>query len=223
MASETKQRLKLLVIDDSVEALELSKLKLEKKGFEVLTLESAQNCLDVITTNNIDLVILDIIMPDIDGNQALQMIREKYNQIQLPIIMMTAKSDAADIIDALKSGANDYITKPVQFDIAHRKIETHLLVAKLSKALGKNKEIQALHATIATYNHELNNPLTICLGKLALFKKKYGEGAEIDGLEKALWRISDILKKTEDVLAKDSVSFDNYDADTLLIKLEKKK
>lgn len=204
MNDNIETNFKILVVDDSQEALNITKLKLEKKGYQIYTLTSAASCMDFIAREKIDLVILDIMMPEIDGNQALRMIRSEYNQIELPIIMMTVRCEAEDVVQAFKGGANDYITKPVQYEIAYRKIKTHLLVAEQSKALGKTKALQAFHSTIATYNHELNNPLTICLGKLTVLKRKFGTSPEIDSMSMSLLRMVEILKKMEALFRNDS-------------------
>ena len=124
---------KILVIDDNKVDLKLSSLMLEQNGFEVTAVNEATNCLENIEANKIDLVLLDIVMPETDGHYVLKMIRAKYSQIELPIIMVTSKSSTSDIVEALKLGANDYIVKPVNFEIAIRRIKTHLTLAEQVK------------------------------------------------------------------------------------------
>ncbi len=190
----------ILVIDDNLVDLKLSTLMLEKNGFTVIGINSSSTCMELLITKKIDIVLLDIMMPEEDGIQTLAKIREKYNQIELPIIMVTSKTDASNIINTLQSGANDYITKPVHYEIATRRIHTHLMVAKLSHELAKSKELETINSAISIYNHELNNPLTICLGKLSTLKRKHSLEPEIIDLENALWRISETLKKTAQFL-----------------------
>jgi DNA-binding response OmpR family regulator len=212
----------ILLIDDNAIDLKISSLMLEKNGYEVITLNSAINCLDYILNQNIDLVILDIVMPNVDGKEALKSIRTTYNLTDLPIIMMTSKSDASDIIEALKLGANDYVTKPVNFEIAFRRIETLLQVKEQAKIVADAKEIRAIHSAIATYNHEINNPLTICIANLALLKKKYEQDSELINMEKSLWRISDMLKKMEQLLANEPLKFNNYGKTSQMIAIQNK-
>jgi DNA-binding response OmpR family regulator len=212
----------ILLIDDNAIDLKISSLMLEKNGYEVITLNSAINCLDYILNQNIDLVILDIVMPNVDGKEALKSIRTTYNLNDLPIIMMTSKSDASDIIEALKLGANDYVTKPVNFEVAFRRIETLLQVKEQAKIVADTKEIRAIHSAIATYNHEINNPLTICIANLALLKKKYEHDSEFINMEKSLWRISDMLKNMEQLLANEPLKFNNYGKTSQMIAIENK-
>ena len=214
---------KILIIDDSAIDLKISSLMFEKNGYEIISLDSAVNCMDYILNQQIDLVILDIIMPDLNGKEALQLIRTKYNQNELPVIMMTSKTDASDIIEALKLGANDYITKPVNYEIAFRRIETLLQVKEQSKVLANTKEIRAIHSAIATYNHEINNPLTISIAKLTFLKKKFSNETEFVHLENSLWRISDMLKKMEKLMEKETLQFENYGEASQMLKLQDKK
>lgn len=85
---------KILVIDDSEVDRELSTLMLEENGFAVVALNQANQCMEAIANEKPNLVLLDIMMPGVDGNQALQQIRQKYSQVELPVIMATSKSDA---------------------------------------------------------------------------------------------------------------------------------
>ena len=213
---------RLLVIDDNVVDLKLTSLMLEKNNFKIFTSTTAVNAMEIIANEKINAVLLDVMMPDMDGNEAIKMIRQKYNQIELPIIMITSKSDASDILDSLNIGANDYITKPVHFEIAIKRIETHLTLNAQSTILAKNKELDAIHISIATYNHEINNPLTICLANIASLQKKYVNDTDLENLEASLWRISDILKKTERLLESNTINYENGMGAGSLIDLHKK-
>jgi signal transduction histidine kinase/DNA-binding response OmpR family regulator len=76
---------------------------------------------------------MDLMMPDCDGISALKLIRERWSQIELPVIMVTARSDASDVIESLREGANDYITKPVDFEMTQIRIKNHLSLSRNSK------------------------------------------------------------------------------------------
>ncbi len=79
-------------------------LILEKHGFEVASLAEGRLCIETIGQEKPELVLLDIMLPDIDGRDLLKSIRERHSQIQLPVIMITAKDDPADVIEALRLG-----------------------------------------------------------------------------------------------------------------------
>lgn len=99
----------ILIVDDEKEIADLVTLYLENEGFSVFKYYSSTEALECINTQSIDLAILDIMMPEIDGLKLCQIIREQYNY---PIIMLTAKSTELDKINGLMLGADDYLTKP---------------------------------------------------------------------------------------------------------------
>src|SRR5262245_61021424 len=102
---------RLLIVDDNENNRDMLARRLERKGFVVSLAESARGLQDRIKQDEIDLVLLDIEMPDITGIDALQTLRSSYSPIQLPIIMVTARTQSEDIVSALELGANDYLTK----------------------------------------------------------------------------------------------------------------
>ncbi len=99
----------ILVVDDEIEIADLIELYLNNEGYNVYKTYSSEKALKIIDKRQIDLAILDIMMPEIDGFTLCQNIRQKYN---FPIIMVTAKITNADKIKGLNIGADDYITKP---------------------------------------------------------------------------------------------------------------
>ena len=99
----------VLVVDDEIEIADLIELYLKNEGYNVYKTYSSEKALKIIKQRNIDLAILDIMMPGIDGFNLCEKIRKEYN---FPIIMVTAKITDADKIKGLNIGADDYITKP---------------------------------------------------------------------------------------------------------------
>ncbi len=100
---------KILITDDEKEIAELAEWYLKNDGFETLLAFSADEALRIIENSEIDLAILDVMLPDMSGFDLCRKIREKY---LFPIIMLTARSDDMDKINGLTIGADDYITKP---------------------------------------------------------------------------------------------------------------
>lgn len=109
---------RLLIVDDVRENREILRRRVERTGFSTTDAAGGIEALDLIERETFDLVLLDMMMPDVDGLQVLARIRAKYSQGVLPVIMVTAKSQSEDIVEALNCGANDYITKPVDFSVA---------------------------------------------------------------------------------------------------------
>ncbi|MEG2083589.1 MAG: response regulator transcription factor, partial [Oscillospiraceae bacterium] len=100
---------KILVVDDEKNICELLRLYLEKDGFEVLLAHGGEDAVDITRKSSPSLVLLDIMMPQMDGWEACRTIREFSN---VPIIMLTAKGDVFDRVMGLELGADDYIVKP---------------------------------------------------------------------------------------------------------------
>ncbi len=110
------QSYKILVVDDEEHIRKILKFKLEKHGYAVITADNGEVALQMIRRESPDLVILDLMMPKMDGFEVCKRIRGNFQTAQIPIIMLTAKSDMADKIKGLGGGANDYLIKPYSND-----------------------------------------------------------------------------------------------------------
>lgn len=100
---------KVLVVDDDVKAVDLVKLYLDRDGYEVLTAHDGVEALRLAREGNPDLIVLDLMLPDIDG---LEVCRTLRHECDVPIIMLTARTTDQDKLTGLDSGADDYVTKP---------------------------------------------------------------------------------------------------------------
>lgn len=103
---------KILVVDDEDHIVELIKFNLEKNGYEVHTSDNGEDCIGFIGTNPIDLLVLDLMLPGMDGLEVCNKIRRMPGLDKLPIIMLTARGEETDRILGLELGADDYMTKP---------------------------------------------------------------------------------------------------------------
>jgi diguanylate cyclase (GGDEF)-like protein len=117
---------RLLIVDDISDNRMILKRRFERRGFDVTEAESGLVAIDLIDKSPFDLVLLDVMMPGIDGMETLKRIRGRKSASALPVIMVTAKSESDNIVDALEQGANDYVTKPVDFAVALARVNTQL-------------------------------------------------------------------------------------------------
>jgi class 3 adenylate cyclase len=117
---------RILVVDDVELNRSMLSRRLERKGFQVDMAEGGQEAIEKIGTTAYDLVLLDIMMPEVSGYDVLKEVRKTRSPLELPIIMATAKDQGEDIVSAFKLGANDYIVKPIDFPVALARIETQL-------------------------------------------------------------------------------------------------
>src|SRR5207244_6935821 len=137
---------RLLIVDDNEMNRDMLARRLARKGYVIGLAGNAKELLERVKQDAVDLVLLDIEMPEISGLDALKTLREHYSPAQLPIIMVTAKNQSDDIVKALEMGANDYLTKPIDFPVALARIGTQLSHKKAQEALRESEERYALAA-----------------------------------------------------------------------------
>lgn len=213
---------RILVVDDSEFDRDLMMKALHQRGgFATLGAGSGEECLKIIADSPVDLILMDLVFPHGEvGSDILQKIRAKHNQIELPVIVVTGLTQTSPLIACLKFGANDYIRKPMNFDVAIARIRTHLQLAEQSRQMAKLTEIAALSALIATYNHEINNPLAIVT--LCMSERNWNKPGNREQLETAVSRITDILVKIRDVADRQEFEYKQYVGLTQMLNLEKK-
>jgi diguanylate cyclase (GGDEF)-like protein/PAS domain S-box-containing protein len=140
------QASRLLIVDDNELNRDMLARRLARKGYEIVLAASARQLPERVKEEAIDLVLLDIEMPEISGLEALKTLRETYSPIELPIIMVTAKDQSEDVVKALDLGANDYVTKPIDFAVALARIGTQLSHKRAQEGLRESEERYALAA-----------------------------------------------------------------------------
>ncbi|MDR0653128.1 MAG: response regulator transcription factor [Synergistaceae bacterium] len=123
MAALTVNKKSILAVDDEPKILEAVASYLESKGYVVHTAENGQSALDIFESRNIALVVLDLMMPGISGEEVCTQIRKKS---RVPILILTAKVDEADHLSGLSIGADDYVTKPFSLKVLAARVDALL-------------------------------------------------------------------------------------------------
>jgi DNA-binding response OmpR family regulator len=131
---------KILIADDGRVMRTVITAKLTEKGYAVTAVASGREALESIKRDPVDLVVLDIHMPDMDGLETLRHLRESHTAIQLPVIMATANDQDADVIESFEAGANDFVSKPINFPVLFARMETHLKLKRAMEALERMTE-----------------------------------------------------------------------------------
>jgi len=116
----------LLVVDDEEMNRDVLSRRLERKGYQVVVAAGGREAIETVEARPIDLVLLDVMMPEVDGLEVLQVLRRRHSQTELPIIMATAKGESEDVVRALELGANDYVVKPLDFPVVLARVESQL-------------------------------------------------------------------------------------------------
>lgn len=137
---------RLLVVDDNEMNRDMLARRLGRNGYRVDVAENARQLIQRVKQSNVDLILLDVEMPEISGLDVLQTLRESYSPAKLPVIMVTAKNQSEDIVKALNLGANDYLTKPVDLPVALARIGTQLSLKQAQEALRESEERYSLAA-----------------------------------------------------------------------------
>jgi diguanylate cyclase (GGDEF)-like protein/PAS domain S-box-containing protein len=136
----------LLLVDDDPANQDLLSRRLKRAGYATEVACSGYEALDVLARREVELVLLDSMMPGLSGIEVLRQLRQRFSPARLPIIMVTALGESERVVEALSLGANDYISKPVDFPVALARIKTQLERKRAEDALRKSEERYALAA-----------------------------------------------------------------------------
>ncbi len=117
---------KILVVDDEERVREMLGFRLRLFGYEVLEASNGEEALDLATREKPDLVLLDIMMPGMDGFQVCSRLKRNDETKDIPIVILTAKADAKDVTRAVNSGAADYVVKPYDPMVLQQKVAKNL-------------------------------------------------------------------------------------------------
>ncbi len=141
---QTPSRGTVLVVDDELITRKLLQHALQRQSFDTLIATNGREALQALSAHEVDIVLMDISMPVMDGYMALRLMRQQHPRNALPIIMMTSSSDSGQIEACFGHGANDYIDKPVDFTILRARIAAQLQVRQTHNALMKSEQRYAL-------------------------------------------------------------------------------
>ncbi len=128
---EKMSKEKILIVDDEEDILELLKYNLQKEGYQVTAATSGENALTLARSQMPALIVLDLMLPGIDGLEVCKIIKNDTKTLNIPIIMLTAKGEEADVVTGLELGADDYIAKP---------FSPKVLIARIRNVLRRKKK-----------------------------------------------------------------------------------
>jgi len=136
----------LLLVDDDTTNQDLLSRRLKRAGYTTEVAGSGYEALDVLAHREVELVLLDSMMPGLSGIELLRQLRQRFTPARLPIIMVTALGESERVVEALNLGANDYISKPVDFPVALARIKAQIERKRAEDALRESEERYALAA-----------------------------------------------------------------------------
>jgi diguanylate cyclase (GGDEF)-like protein len=140
MGREGSAPARILIVDDHEDNVELLRARLEARGYETLSATDGEQAVQMVESTLPDLVLLDVMMPRVDGIEAARRIKGNKELPFIPIIMQTALDSTADKVEGLDAGADDYITKPINFAELEARVRTQLRVKALVEEVERQKQ-----------------------------------------------------------------------------------
>lgn len=196
----------ILVVDDQPINVQLLKRKLEREGIHVVAAYNGLEALEMVAKNKPDLILLDVMMPDMDGIEVCQRLQADEETRSIPVIFITARTGKESKIEGLGVGAVDYITKPIDLDETLARVQTQLRfvainrqMLDLQRRLEESRKAATIGAVTQGIAHNLNNLLGVVIGYLDLVKAYYDKPEQVkknaQHVEEAVQRIVSIIKQ----------------------------
>ncbi len=203
----------VLVVDDQPINVQLLKKKLEREGIRVTTAYSGLEALDKVGKDRPDLILLDVMMPDMDGIEVCQRLQSAEETQSIPVIFITARSSKEGKLEGLGVGAVDYITKPIDLDETFARVSTQLRVVAINREmlnlqsrLVEARRAASVGAVTQGIAHNLNNLLGVVIGYLDLIKGYHDKPDLVkqnaQNVEEAVQRIVAIVKQLSSLVIK---------------------
>jgi signal transduction histidine kinase len=161
---------KILIVDDTPANLSVLADTLSEAGYQLMVAEDGEDALAQTTHSRPDLILLDVMMPGLDGFETCARLKAAPATRDIPVIFMTALHETAEKVRAFQAGAVDYITKPIQHEEALARIGTHLTIRRLRLELEQQLALKERFMRIAS--HDLRNPLCLILMSGELARRK---------------------------------------------------
>jgi len=160
----------ILVVDDEADIRELVHYNLSKEGYEVEAVGSGEEAIESVRVKLPDLIILDLMLPGLDGLDVCRMLRSDDQTARVPIVMLTAKGEDADIVSGLELGADDYITKPFSPRVVIARIKA-VLRRRRDRAAGTQQVVTYRELRLDTARHEVRvggDPVSLTASQFAI-------------------------------------------------------
>jgi two-component system sensor histidine kinase/response regulator len=204
---------KVLVVDDQPVNVQLLKRALEREDIHVIPAYGGQEALDLVEREEPDLILLDVMMPEMDGIEVCQRLQARGATQSIPVMFITARSSKEGRLAGLGVGAVDYITKPIDLDETIARVQTQLRVVQvnrdmfeLQRRLQEARRAASIGAITQGIAHNLNNLLGVVLGYLDLIKNNANKPDTVrtnaDNLEGAVQRIVGIIRQLTSLVVK---------------------
>ncbi|HVU37490.1 MAG TPA: response regulator [Opitutales bacterium] len=217
----------ILVVDDQPININLLERKLQRESMDVITAANGRECLEAISRVRPDLILLDVMMPEMDGIETCERLKKNPDTNAIPIIFITARSSKEGKLEGLNVGAVDYITKPIDLDETLARVKTQLRLQEihrenieLQKRLGESRRTAAVGAVTQGVAHNLNNLLGVAVGYLDLLKTSADNPEMVRRsvvlIDSAVDRMIDIIRQLSTIASIDRLPMQTVQIQELL-------
>lgn len=222
-----KKTANILVVDDQPINIKLLQRKLEREGYEVTTAYNGLECLKVVKERKPDLILLDVMMPEMDGIEACAKLKENEETETIPIIFITAKSSKEGKLEGLEVGAVDYITKPIDLEETLARVRTQLRFQEIHREnlelqmrLAESRRTAAVGAITQGIAHNLNNLLGVVVGYLDLLKNGFDSPdmvkRSVSLMDQAILRMVNIIRQLSTIATHEKIHLTSVNLRELL-------
>lgn len=167
----------ILIVDDTPANLGVLVETLGVAGYRLMVAEDGEEALEQTSKTQPDLILLDVMMPGIDGFETCRRLKARAEMRDVPVLFMTALNETADKVKAFAAGAVDYIAKPIEHEEALARIGTHLAIRRLQRELQEQNALKQRFMKIA--GHDLRNPLFLILLDTELARRQAGISPQV--------------------------------------------
>ena len=190
----------ILIVEDSETQAAVLSNEIERAGYEAMHAPDAESALKMASEHKPDLVLLDVVLPDLDGFTVCRRLKSSPATKDVPVIMLTQMASPDDAVDGLNSGADDYLRKPISPRELRARIKNHLELRKWQRSKLEMSLLVTLRALATTVNHEINDPLQVILSNVEALQAENGKpdseaGAALMNISRAVERISKLMGK----------------------------
>jgi two-component system sensor histidine kinase/response regulator len=192
-----EKKSKILIVDDAIDTVELLRKRFHSEGYETAEAYDGEEALKKVDEYNPDLIVLDVMMPKIDGYEVCRRLKTDENKKYTPVLMLTAKGEIESKVKGLEIGADDYLSKPFDYKELSARVKSLLTIKSAREKFVEEEKSVALEKMMDEVAHEVRNPL-VSIGGFA--KRVYDRLPENDPNKKYLEMIMDEVLKLENMV-----------------------
>ncbi|MDH3329638.1 MAG: response regulator, partial [Desulfobulbaceae bacterium] len=170
-----EKKVKLMIVDDNVDTVELLTKRFKAQGYDIAAAYDGEQALRMVRECMPDLIVLDIMMPKIDGYEVCRQLKDDESTKHIPILMLSAKSEVPEKVKGLDTGADGYLTKPFDYNELAARVRSQLARKDASIQLAQKEKLAALNHMVDEVSHEVRNPLVTIGGFVRRIGKNLAE------------------------------------------------